>query len=162
MGHRLRQNDTNISDIYIGRPISISDVQYLYRTSNIYIQHPGTYIRHPGTYIQHPGTYTRHPGTYIRHPGTYIRHPGTYIRRPISISDIRYLYPTSDIQYPTSARAGLGLGQGYRTSDIDIGRRIYILDVLYIYIGRPIYILDVRYRFRKHWWHFVLTVPHMI
>ena len=91
MGRRLRQNDTNISEICIGCPISISDVQYLYPTSDIYIRHP-------------------------------------------SISDVRYLYPTSDI---------LGLGQGYRTSDIDIGRQIYIL--------------DVRYRFRKHWWHFVLN-----
>ena len=53
-------------------------------------------------YKRHLGTYKRHPGTYIRHPGTYVRHPGTYIRRPISISDVRYLYPTSDIQYLTS------------------------------------------------------------
>ena len=42
-------------------------------------------------------------------------------------------------------------GQGYRTSDIDTGRPIYILDVRYIYlssyiyIGCPIYILDVLY-----------------
>ena len=29
--------------------------------------------------------------------------------------------------------------------------------MLDIDIGRRIYILDVRYRFRKHWWHFVLS-----
>ena len=62
MGSRLGQNDTNISEIYIGHPIYI----------------------------------------YI------------YIGRPISISDIRYLYPisisdvpTSDIQDLTSGRAGI-------------------------------------------------------
>ena len=73
-----------------------------------------------------------------------------YIGHPISISDVRYLYRTSGKQYPTSARAGLGLGlgQGYRTSDIDIECGIYILDVRYIYWTSYIYILDVRYRFR--------------
>ena len=40
MRHRLRQNATNVSEIYIGRPICISDFQYIYRTSNIYIRHP--------------------------------------------------------------------------------------------------------------------------
>ena len=65
-----------------------------------------------------------------------------YIYRTSNIYlDVRYLYPTSDILYLTWL--GLGLGQGYRMSDIDIGRRIYILDVLY--------------RFRKHWWHSVLN-----
>ena len=39
MGHRLRQNDTNISEIYIGHPIYISNVRYLYPTSDIYFQH---------------------------------------------------------------------------------------------------------------------------
>ena len=128
MRRRLRQNATNISKSYIGRP-------YIYRMSNIYVRHPGIYIRQPGSYIRHPGAYIRHPGTYIQHPGTYIRHPGTYIRRPISISDVRY---------NTRLQLGQGLGQGYRMSDIDIRRLIYILDVRYIYwksdiyIGRPI------------------------
>ena len=36
MGHRLRQNDTNISEIYTGRPIYTSDVQYIYPTSDIH------------------------------------------------------------------------------------------------------------------------------
>ena len=87
MGRRLRQNDTNISEIYIGRPI------YIYRMSDI------------------------------------------YIRRPISISDVQYLYWTSNIQYPTlararararaMARAGISdVGYRYRTSDIYIGRLI--------------------------------------
>ena len=35
MGRRLRQNDTNSSEIFIGRPIYISDVRYLYPTSDI-------------------------------------------------------------------------------------------------------------------------------
>ena len=30
---RLRQNDTNLSDIYIGRRISISDIRYIFPTS---------------------------------------------------------------------------------------------------------------------------------
>ena len=88
MGCRLRQNNTNTSEIYIGHPI------YIYRTSSI------------------------------------------YIGRPISISDIQYLYRTSDTQYPTSARARARARTGvsefryrYRTSDIDIGRKIYILDI---------------------------------
>ena len=88
-------------------PKSISDVQYIYRTSDIYIRHPGTYIRYPGTYIQ------------------------------------RSIYNT---------RLRLGLGQGYRTSDIDTGRtsdidtgRTSDIDTgRRIYIGCPIYIyLDV-------------------
>ena len=104
----LRQNATNVYEIYIGRPIHISDVQYLYPMSDIYIRHPGTYIRHPGT--------------YIRHPGTYIRHPGTYIRCPTSA------------RARAMARAGISdVGYRYRTSDIYIGHRIYILDVRYIY-----------------------------
>ena len=73
-----------------------------------------------------------------------------YIRRAISILDVRYLYLTSDIQYPTSAKARAkarararisDVGYRYQTSDIDIGRQIYIgrlLDVRYIYIGCPI------------------------
>ena len=83
MGRRLRQNDTNNSEIYVGHPISISDVL------------------------------------------------GQGQGQGLGLG------------------LALGLGQGYRTSDIDIGHRIYI--------GCRIYILDVRYRFRKHWWHFVLT-----
>ena len=77
---------------------SILDVQYIYRTSNIYIQRP------------------------ISISAIWV--PISDIRVPIS--DVRYLYPTSDIQYPTSARARAraGLGQGYRTLDIDIGRPI--------------------------------------
>ena len=35
MGRRLRQNDTNISEIYIGRPLYISDVRYQYTMSDI-------------------------------------------------------------------------------------------------------------------------------
>ena len=61
-----------------------------------------------------------------------------YIARSISISDVQYLYRTSDTQYLTSARARARTGVSefryrYRTSDIDIGRRIYLLDIQYIY-----------------------------
>ena len=69
---------------------------------------------------------------------------------PKSILDIQYLYRTSDIQYPTSARARVRARAGIS----DVGYRYQMSDV---YIQRPIYILDVRYRFRKHWWHFVLN-----
>ena len=154
MRRRLRQNATNVSEIYIGRPIYISDIRYINPTSDIYIRYLGTYIRLLGTYIRHPGTYIRHPGAYIRHPGTYIRHPGTYIRRPIYILDVRYLYPMSDIQYPTSARAWARARARARAGILDVGYRYQTSD---IYIGCRIYILDVRYRFRKHWWHFVLN-----
>ena len=77
-----------------------------------------------------------------------IRVPVSDVRVPIS--DVRYLYPTSDIQYLTFDKVGLRLGlrQGYPTSeiyighpDIDIGCRYWTSDVD---IGRRIYILDVR------------------
>ena len=76
---------------------------------------------------------------------------------------VRYLYPTSDIQYLTSARARArardirrlkyisDVGYRYRTSDIDIGRQIYILDVLYIY---NYWTSDIDW---KYWCHFVLN-----
>ena len=119
--HRCFRNLYRTSNIYIGHPIYISDVQYIYLMSDIYIRHLGTYIRHPGTYI-------RHPGTYIRHPGTYTRHPGTYIRRPISISDVRYAIPNSArarARVSARDRAGISdVGYRYRTSDIYIGRPI--------------------------------------
>ena len=76
----------------------------------------------------------------MRYPGTYIQCPGTYIRCSISISDVRYLYATSDMQYMTSdkgwarvkvgigqglgLRLGPGQGQGYPISEVYIGRRI--------------------------------------
>ena len=70
MRRRLRQNATNVYEIYIGRPI------YIYRTSNM------------------------------------------YIRRPISILDVRYLYPTSDIPVLALALA-LALAEvGYCISDV--------------------------------------------
>ena len=75
-----------------------------------------------------------------------------YIGRPIYISNVRYLYPTSNIQYPTSARARARARARAGISDVG-----YIYRTLDIYIGHPIYILDVRYRFRKHRWHFVLN-----
>ena len=34
-GAPLRQNDSNVSEIYIGRPISISHIRYLYATADI-------------------------------------------------------------------------------------------------------------------------------
>ena len=111
MGHRLKQNDTNISEIYIGRPISTSDIRV-------------------------PISDIRVPISNIRVPISNIRVPISNIRVPIS--DVQYLYPTSNIQYQTSARARarararagiLDVGYTYQTSDIDIGRRIYILDI---------------------------------
>jgi len=84
------------SNIYIGLPIYISDFQYVYRTSNIYIGFP---IR-------------------ISDFLYLYRTSNTYIRLPISISDFQYLY---------------------RTSNIYIGLPIYI------YIGLPISISDFQY-----------------
>ena len=40
MGRHLRQNDANISEIYIGYTIYISDIKYLYSTSDI--QYPAS------------------------------------------------------------------------------------------------------------------------
>ena len=121
-------------------PKSISDVQYIYRTSNIYIRRPISICN-----IQVPISDIRVPISNIR---------VTYIRCLISILDVRYLYLTSDIQYPTSARAGARTRARARAGISDVGYRYRTSD---IYIGRLIYILDVRYRFRKHWWHFVLN-----
>ena len=61
-----------------------------------------------------------------------------YVGLPIYISDIRYLYPTSDI--PALALAEVGY---------------CISDVRYRYWTSDIYILDVQYRFQKYWCHFV-------
>ena len=80
MRRRLRQNATNVSEIYIGRPIYISDVQYIYLTSDIYIRHPGTYIRH-----------IRVPIFDIPVSISNIRVPISNIRVPIS--DVRYTIP---------------------------------------------------------------------
>ena len=77
MKRRLRQNATDVSEIYIGRPI----------------------------YIQYPTRLGQGLGLGLE--------LGLWL--------------------------GLGLGQGYRTSDIDIGRPIYILDVQYIYWMSDIY-----------------------
>ena len=105
MRRRLRQNATNVSEIYIGRPIYIS-------ASDVYIRHPGTYN--------------------IRAPIFDIRLPISDVRY-IKILDIQYLYPMSDVQYPTSAnarararaRAGISdvryIYMTYWTSDIDLG-----------------------------------------
>ena len=77
-----------------------------------------------------------------------------YIGCPIYISDVQYIYPTSDIQYPTSARASARARAGisdvryrYRTSDIDIGRRIWYPDVGYRYPDVGYRYPDVRYRY---------------
>ena len=75
---------------------------------------------------------------------SYIRH-SISIRHQISISDV-------DIQYPTSARARARARA--RAGISDIGYRYWTSD---IDIELPIYILDIGYRFRKHWWHFVLN-----
>ena len=111
--HQCFRNLYRTSNIYIGCPISISDVRYLYPTSG-----------------------------YLYPTSGYLY--------PTS----EYLYPTSDIQYPTSARAKARARARARAGISDVGYRYWMSD---IYIGRPIYILDVRYRFRKHWWHFVIN-----
>ena len=138
MRRRLRQNATNASEIYIGRPIYISDVQSI------------SDIRVPISDIRVPISDIRVPISDIRVPVSDIRYlyptSDIYIGRPIYILDVRYLYLTSDIQCPTSARASArarartgisDVGYRYRTSDIYIAVR-------YIYCS-PIYILDVRY-----------------
>ena len=125
---RLRQNATDVSEIYIRRPIYISDVRYLYPTSDIpalalALAEVGYCISDVGYRYRASdiGTRMSHIGTRMSHIGTRMSHIGT------RMSDIGTRM--SDI--------------GTRMSDIDIGRRIYIL--------------DVRYRFRKHWWRFVLN-----
>ena len=44
MRRRLRQNATNVSEIYIGRPISISDIRVPISDIRVPVSHPGTYI----------------------------------------------------------------------------------------------------------------------
>ena len=60
-----------MSDIYIRHPISISDFQYLYPTSDIYIRRPISISE----------------ARYL-YPS-----PDIYIRRPKSIFDVRYTIP---------------------------------------------------------------------
>ena len=72
--------------------------------------------------------------------GSYFRVSGSITCFYKHISDVRYLHPTSNIQYQTSARARARDRVRDRARARDRARDI----------GRRIYILDVRYRFRKH------------
>ena len=107
-----------VSDIYIWPPISISDIWYIYPTSGILYPTSGIYIWPPISISD------------IRHlyPTSCI-----YIRHPVSISDILYLYPTSGIyiRHPVSISDVRYL---YPTSDIDIRRLISISDIQYRYL----------------------------
>ena len=119
MSGRLRQNATNVSELYIERPIYISDVRYLYPMSNI--------------------------------PALALALALALAEVGYCISDVGYRYWTPNIYI------GHRIYVGTRMTDIgtrmsDIGTRMSDID-----IGRRTYILDVRYRFRKHWWHFVLN-----
>ena len=103
-------------------PKSISDVQYIYPTSNIYIRRPISIsdIRVPMSDIRVPISNIRVPISDIR-----ILHPTSdiYIGRPIYISDVRY----------TRARARAGISDvryRYRTSNIYIGHPILISETL--------------------------------
>ena len=74
----------------------------------------------------------------------------------IYISDVGYRYPDVGYRYQDDGYRYPDVGYrysdvGYRCPDV-IGTRTSDID-----IGLPIYILDVRYRFRKHWWHVVLN-----
>ena len=111
--HQCFRNLYRTSNIYIGRPIYISDIQYLYPTSDI-----------PALALALALAFA------LAKVGYCISDVG------YRYSDVGYRYPDVGYRYPD-------VGYRYRTSDIDI--------------GRPIYILDVRYTFRKHWWHFVLN-----
>ena len=97
-------------------PKSISDIHYIYRTSDIYILRPISISD------------VRYLPISILDVRYLYWTSDIYIGRPICILDIRYLYPTSDIQIPTSARArarlGLELGQGYWMSEIYIEHQI--------------------------------------
>ena len=104
MRRRLRQNVTNVSKIYIGRPIYISNVLHIYPTSG--------YL-YPTSGCLYPTS-----GCLYKTSGYLYPMSDIYIRRPI---------------YNIRLQLGQGLGQRYRMSDIDIGRLIYILEVRYIY-----------------------------
>ena len=97
MKRRLRQNDTNISEIYIGRPIYISDVQYLYPTSDIYFRRR----------ISLPKALA------LLKSGIVYQTSDIYIGRPKNILDIRKIYWMSDIY--------IGRPIYIWTSDIDFG-----------------------------------------
>ena len=94
MGHRLRQNATNVSEIYIGRPIYISDVQYRYPTSNIYIRHPISIsdIRVPISVVRY-----LYRTFDIQYPTSARARARTKARARVGISDVGYRYQTSDI-----------------------------------------------------------------
>ena len=113
MGCRLRQNDTNNSEIL--------DILYIYRTSNIYIRHLGTFIQHPGTYIRHPG----YPTSGYLYPASGHLYPKS-----------GYLYPTSGLRLGQALGLGLelGLGQGYRRISLyTIGGILYMYTIYIMY-----------------------------
>ena len=133
---RLRQNATNVSEIYIGRPIYIYDVKYIYRTSDIPALALALALAEVGYCTSEVGYRYWTSNIYISDVG--YRYPDVGYR----YQDVGYRYPDVGYWYPDV---------GYRCPDV-IGTRMSDID-----IGRPTYILDVRYRFRKHWWHFVLN-----
>ena len=125
---------------------SISNVQYIYMTSNIYIGRPIS-LPYP---CPSPSPCTSRVGYCTSDVGY------RYWTSNVYISDVGYRYPDvgyryQDVGYRYPDVGYWYLDVGYRCPDV-IGTRMSDID-----IGRPTYILDVRYRFRKHWWHFVLN-----
>ena len=114
MGRHLRQNDANTSEIYIGRPICISDFQYKYRTSDSDIR----YLYRTSD-IQHP-TLARARARVRARARDRAR-----VRARAGISHVGYRYRISDI------------GIGRRIYILDV-RHIYWMSD--IHIGRPIYV----------------------
>ena len=145
MRRRLRQNATNVFK-------SISDVQYIYPTSDIQYL---TSARASARARARARVRARAGILDVR----YRYRTSDIYGRPIYILDVRYRYQMSDIGTRMldigtrmsdigtrmsdigTRMSGIGTRMsdiGTRMSDIDIGRRIYILEVRYIYIGRPI------------------------
>ena len=108
--HQCFRNLYRTSNIYIGRPISISDTRVPMTSGHLY----------PTSGYQYPTSGYLYPTSWYLYPTSGYLYPTS----DIYILDVQYLYPTSDVQYPTSAsaraRARAGIGQGYQTSDIYI------------------------------------------
>ena len=123
--HQRFRNLYRMSNIYIGHPIYISDVRYLYLMSDI----PALALA-----LAEVG-YCR-----VSDVGYRYRTSNIYIGRPVYISEVRYRYQMSDIGTRMSDIGTRMSDLGTWMSDIDIRRRIYTLDVRYIYWTSDIYI----------------------
>ena len=104
MSYRLRQNSTNVSEMFMGLSIYVLDVQYVYIMSNVYNERLIS-ISNVRYLCLSPSPCPSRVGYCISDIGYRYRTSdiGTRmldnIGRPIYILDIRYIYWTSHIGF---------------------------------------------------------------